>query len=67
MIGTIIFFGKDRNLRKLVIWQLNKNILNSVGGDVHVVSSTKYGTTFELKVPGKLRENVDISTLVGKK
>lgn len=32
---------------------LNKSILKSGGGDVKLIDSTRYGTTFEIKVPAK--------------
>lgn len=38
---------------------LNKSILNSCGGDVKLVESSKYGTTFELKMRAELRPKVN--------
>lgn len=35
---------------------LNKSILRSAGGDVKLIDSSKYGSTFELIIPAKLRD-----------
>jgi len=35
---------------------LNKHILNAAGGDIRLISTSKKGTTIELKVPAKLKK-----------
>jgi len=34
---------------------LNKHIMNSAGGDIRLISSTKKGTTIKLKIPAKIK------------